>query len=299
MPHISVTVALDSGLPRTSVSKILFCQLSALTFGSAVCNAQDNGLSRLDHQLVAAGINAAVGGLTAGAWQGLSGKSFWNGFARGAGGGIMVFAGKRIIAERSPAWWWIGRELAALGSSEVANAASGRVSFDRITIPVGPVRFHFEPRRKRLPSPTIDFASTVAAVVVSTRAGSRIGIDESLATGTLVFIVRDKSMAIGGNAAGVITLSEIVPDGNFPRLESKRSVISHEMIHSAQYDFILTAWADPIQKSLVRKLHLDGRVTRYVDFNLLLPLQMAANSLVPYKSRPWEKEARLLVSDDK
>jgi len=286
-------------LQRTSVTKILVFQLSALTFGSTVCEGQDNGLSRLDHQLVAAGINAAVGGLTAGAWQGLSGKSFWKGFARGAGGGIMVFAGKRLIAERSPAWWWTGRELAAIGSSEVANAASGRRSFERITIPVGPVRLHFQPRTRLLPSPTIDFVSTVAAVVVATRSGSRIGFDESLATGALVFIVRDKSTAIGKNAAGIITLSEIVPDGNFPLLEGKRSVMSHEMIHSAQYDFILTAWADPIQKSLVRKLHLGGPVTRYLDFNLLLPLQLAANSFVAYDSRPWEKEARVLLSDEK
>lgn len=247
----------------------------------------------------AAAINAAIGGLTAGTWQALSGKSFWTGFGRGAGAGLTVFVGKRLIAKRSPGWWWTGRQLAAVGSSEVLNAAEGRRALDRITLPLGPVRIHFEPRTKRMPSATVDVFSTVAAVVEGARAEARIGIRESLATGTIVFIVRDKSSEVGWNAAGITTLSEILPDGDFPPLQSKRSVISHEMIHTAQYDFMLTAWADPIQKSLVQRFHWNGPVTRYLDFNLLLPVQIAANSLIDYDRRPWEREARALVPNER
>jgi hypothetical protein len=282
-------------LRRTSVVRTFALQLLPLTLATASASAQDDRPSRLDHQIVTAGINAAVGGLTAGTWRILSGKSFWNGFLRGAGAGVAVFAGKRIIAEGSPAAWWAGRQLAAIGGSEVANAAEGRAPFQKITIPAGPVRLHFEPRAKLAPSASLDLASTVAAIVVGTRSGNRLGIQESLATGTIAFVTPELSDAIGGNVANIITISELAPDGDFPPLENKRDILSHELIHSAQYDFVLAAWGDAAQTAILRKLHLSGGITRYIDFSLLLPFQIAANELISYDKRPWEREAHLLV----
>ena len=240
-------------------------------------------------------INAAIGGLTAGTWQALSGKSFWRGFARGSGGGFAVYVGKAIISDGRPVSWWTGRQVAAIGSSVVANAAQGRAPLQRITIPVGPLRLHFNPRARLAPSASLDLASTVTAVVVATRSGNRLAIQESFATGAIVFLAPEVSDAIGGSVANVVTISELAPDGEFPPLEDKRDIMSHELIHSAQYDFVLTAWGDAVQAAIVRKLHLSGRITRYVDFNVLLPLQFAANGLIPYDKRPWEREARLLV----
>lgn len=151
----------------------------------------------------------------------------------------------------------------------------------------------------RATTASVDFVSSVAAIVVGTRRGNRLAIDESLAAGAIVFLAPETSNAIGGNQAGIITISELVPDGSFPPLESKRSVISHELIHSAQYDFVLTAWGDAVQDAVMRKLHWSGGITRYVDFNFVLPLQIAANGLIRYESRPWEKEAQALVPDDR
>lgn len=265
----------------------------------ATGKAQDSKSSSVERNLATAGINSALGGITAGTSQILSGKSFWRGFARGAGAGLVVYGGKRLIAERSPVAWWAGRELAAIGSSEVANAANGRRAFQSLTLPIGPVRLHFEPRKKRTPSATIDIVSAAYTVVVATQSGSRFAVRESLATGAMVFITRQQTRGTGGNAAGVLTLSEFVPNGNFPLIESERDVISHELVHSAQYDFVLTAWSDPLQMAVVRKLRWTKPVARYIDVNLLLPAQIAANAVIAYHARPWEQEAHALVSDDR
>jgi len=286
-------------LPRSSAVRFIVVQALAVACFTASGNAQDHHFGPVRRNVIVAGLNGALGGLTAGTSQAFAGKSFWRGFARGAAGGLVVYGGKCLIAERSPAAWWAGRELAAIGSSEVANAANGRPAFQIVTIPVGLIRFHFEPRAKRVLSPTLDVVSTAYAIAISTRSGSRLAIGQSLATGAIVFVTRETSNAIGGNAAGIVTLSELVPNGNFPALQSERDVISHELIHSAQYDFLVTAWADPIQSVIVRKLPWTKPVTRYLDFNLLMPLEVVANSLVLYGSRPWEKEARSLVSHDR
>lgn len=279
--------------------QFLVLQIFILVCVPAIGNAQDFKYRSSARDALTAGINGAIGGLTAGTSQLLAGKSFWRGFARGAGAGLVVFGGKRLIAERSPAAWWTGRELAAIGSSEIANAAHGRRIFQTLTLPVGPIRLHIEPRAMRLRTPTIDIVSTASAVAVAARSGSRFAIRESLATGTLVFITRQGTGGIGGNTSGVISVSEYVPNGDFPLLENERGVISHELIHSTQYDFMMTAWADPIQSAVVRKLPWTKPVTRYIDFNFLLPAQVAANALIRYDARPWEKEAHSLVSDDR
>lgn len=279
--------------------QFLLLQVVILLCVPAIGTAQDLKHNAFARDAFTAGINGAIGGITAGTSQLLAGKSFWRGFARGAGAGLVVFGGKRLIAERSPAAWWAGRELAAIGSSEVANAAHGRRIFQTLTLPVGPIRLHLEPRAMRLRSPTIDIVSTASAIVLAARSGSHFAVRESLATGTLVFITRQGDGGIGGNTSGVVSVSEYVPNGDFPLLESERNVISHELIHSAQYDFIITVWADPLQSAVVRKLPWTKPVTRFIDFNLLLPVQVAANALIRYDSRPWEKEAHSLVSDDR
>jgi hypothetical protein len=240
-------------------------------------------------------VNAAIGGLTAGLFRSGARKSFWTGFARGAVAGTAVYAGKRLIGEGTAAGWWIGRHVASLGSSEVANAAHGRPILHSAVFPIGPVRFHVDRTAKRKVSPRLDLGSTIATVVISMKPGSRLALRESAATGTLVFIMPEVSSAIGGSTAGVLTLSELVPDGSFPPLESKRSVLSHEMVHAAQYDFGFTAWGDAMQSAISHRSNLGKRVSAFVDVNLVLLLQLGANSIIDYENRPWEREAASLA----
>lgn len=244
-------------------------------------------------------MNVLLGAATAGVWSAAGRRSFWQGFARGAAAGAAVYAGKKLIAEGSPASWWAGRELAALGSSEVANAGQGLGFLQRVVIPVGPVRIHVDRRARKKVSPRLDLSSSISAVVIASRERAHFALDESLATGTLVFIVPETSPTVGAHTAGVVSISELLPDGNFPPLSTKRAVISHEMIHAAQSDFAFTAWSDGLQQAIAKRIPGGSIVSRYVDANLTLPLQLLANGLIDYERRPWEKEAVSFAKHDK
>ena len=236
-------------------------------------------------------VNAALGAVTAGTWSAVQGKPFWRGFARGGAGGAAVFVGKRLIGEGNPLSWWAGREIAALGSSEVVNAAEGLPFLQRAVIPVGPIRFHIDRKAKRKVIPRLDLASSIAGGVIASRDRARLAVKESLATGVIVFIVPENSQTVGTHTAGILSVSEGLPDGNFPPLSPKRAVISHEMVHASQYDFLFTVWSDVAQRALAKKIPAAGFVSRYIDVNLSLPLQLGANHLIDYESRPWEREA--------
>jgi hypothetical protein len=241
-------------------------------------------------------VNAALGGLTAGIWRASTGHSFWRGFVRGASAGGAVFVGKRIIAARKPWTWWTGREIAAIGSAEVLNAAEGRPVLDRVALPLGPVRLHVTTRSGFHVNPRLDLSTTVAAIYVASRSDTQFGWRETLSTGSLVFLTPEVAGGVGSHAAGVVTINEFVPDGNFFLLENKRGVLSHEMVHAAQYDFLSIAWGDPVEDMLAEKIPGGVTARRYIDFGILVPVHAALNNLMRPKNRPWEKEATAFAS---
>src|SRR5687767_10667523 len=84
--------------------------------------------------------NSLIGGFSAGIASAAGERPFWKGFLRGAAGGAVVFAGKRIIAEEGSLASWSGRQIAAIGASEVRNAGAGRRVMEEIVLPLGPFR---------------------------------------------------------------------------------------------------------------------------------------------------------------
>jgi hypothetical protein len=235
--------------------------------------------------------NAAIGGLTAGIYRVIAKKPLPGGIVRGVIAGAAVFGGKRLIGEGRPGYWWAGRQLTSVASSEVLNAGYGRPVLAHTVLPVGPIRIHVDRLSKRKITPRLDLVSSVAAVVMATSNGSRLAWRETLATSAITFIARETSDQLGNATAGAIAFSELAPDGKFVDLESKRSILSHEMTHVAQYDFTFNAVSDPVRASIESKSPWLKRYSRYVDVNLILPVGMLANSLLSYESRPWEREA--------
>ena len=248
-----------------------------------------------DPQVLA--VNVLLGGLTAASWRAATHKSIWRGFARGAAAGAGVYVGKKLIGTGEPAGWWGGRQVAALASSEIVNAAKTLPFLETAVLPLGPIRIHID-RSKHSVSPRIDLLSSVSTIVIAARHDSRFAWRESFATGAPVFLRPEVSNQVGNYAAGVVSLSELVPDGEFPPLETKRAVISHEMVHAAQYDFFFTAWSDALQQALARKLPVANGISRFVDLNFLLPVEVVANSAIRYKDRPWEIEAVSLTKHE-
>ena len=269
--------------------------VAALLCVATTSSAQSTGAPNPTSVIKVATLNIALGALTAGTWSAARRKPFWPAFARGGVGGAVIFAGKRLIGGGDPLSWWAGREIAAVGSSEVINAAEGLPFLQRIVLPVGPIRFHVDRLARRKVVPKLDVVSTIAGFVVASQDRARFALDESLATGVIVFVVPEDSRTVGTHAAGIVTVSEVLPDGNFPPLLSKRAVISHEMVHAAQYDFVFTVWSDPAQRAMGNKVPAVGFVSRYIDVNLGLPVQLGLNALIDYENRPWEREAGTLV----
>ena len=249
----------------------------------------------LPSELKVATVNIAIGAVTAGVWRAVTRRPILPGAARGAAAGAAIFAGRRIVTKAQPGYWWLGREMAAIASSEIANAAQDRPILERAIIPVGPIRIHVDRAAKRKVQPKFDIVSAIVAGVVATRDGTSFALKESLATGTLVFLAPETSDELGQSVAGVMTISDLVPDGTFPGLQSKRRVMSHELIHTTQQDFVFNGWSDPAQTAIASKNPMIRGLTRYVDFNLTLPVQVIANSLIEYHNRPWEKEAKAIA----
>lgn len=84
-----------------------------------------------------------LGGLTAGIVQRLRGGSFSDGFARGAVGGAVAYAGRRIAAERFDGAGLLGRQVGAVGASVVRNASERRPSLERLFFPAGPLHVYW------------------------------------------------------------------------------------------------------------------------------------------------------------
>jgi len=242
-------------------------------------------------------INAALGGITAAAGHRGSHKtSIWKAAARGSLAGTAVFVGKRLIAEENPVSWWAGRELSAIGSSEVLNAAQGRAILSRVALPVGPVRIYLSRDSGSFLSAKLDLATVIGSGFLATRRENKFGWRESLATGAPVFISSTTTAEAGTQSAGTITISRFLPDGFFPGFQRKRGVLAHELIHTTQYDFLALSIGNPIEENLTRKFRPLHQVHRYVDFGILVPVQSGLNALIPARYRPWEKEAGSISS---
>jgi hypothetical protein len=235
--------------------------------------------------------NAVIGAATAAVTRAIGRKPIAAGAIRGAIAGAGVYAGKRLIGNGQPGYWWLGRELSALASSEIGNAGRGLKPLEHAIVPIGPVRIHVNRLARQKIVPRLDVVSTVGAIVIGSRNGVRIAWNETFSTGAIVFLTPETSDQIGNYAAGVLSVSELAPDGNFPPLESKRSVMSHEMTHATQYDFSFNAWSEPLRGAMETRLPWISRRLRYLDVNLTLPVNFVLNSFTSYQDRPWEREA--------
>ena len=102
------------------------------------------------------GANTFIGALTGGLVQALGGGSFSDGFTRGALGGAIVYAGKRLSVGRFAGAGWIGREVAAVGTSIVRNASDGLPTVHRLVLPLGPLRVHFRPNGDQVVNVKLD-----------------------------------------------------------------------------------------------------------------------------------------------
>jgi hypothetical protein len=240
-------------------------------------------------------LNAFAGGLVAGIGQGRDPASFGSAFWRGAAGGAAVYAGKRISVER---WWGaglVGRQVSAVGASVVANAYEGEDLLSLATLPLGPVRVrvgvnpHDESRFK------IDLPATIALTYAVLLPEMKLDASESLSSGAPVFHTRGRvgGRMEGKQSMGVIRIAADQAGWADPS-QLLRTLKAHERVHVLQHDFALTAIGVPLQRELLRNNAAGRVINRYVDVGIHQPAWSAISLLIPYKSRPWEREAEFL-----
>jgi hypothetical protein len=249
--------------------------------------------SNTEGHLVSLGINAALGGLTAGVRQQARGGSFWRGFALGAAGGGAVYAGKWLSVE--PHWGagLAGRQVAALGASVIRNASEDRPALESLLVPIGPVRLHVERGANAGAHLKLDLVGAAVSTYFSLSSGSRFDAGASLSAGTPVFQTLDAWYPgwRGNNTAGVIVLlDEAVAEGSIP----PEQVFAHERVHLLQYDQAMHTWSAPFEQWLLRRVPGGERISRHVDIGLFMVPAVILNQVIPYHSRPWEREAFIL-----
>lgn len=282
---------------RVFLSSVVSC---AVVFGAAVSPvaAQRGGGDWTAPAWVGhvtfVGANALIGGLTAGVVQELRGGDFRDGFTRGALGGAVAYAGRRVAVERFDGAGLLGRQVSALGASIVRNAADGRPSFERLFLPIGPVNVYVERRDDgRRIRPKLNLVALVTASVIAAHDEAALDWGASLSAGTLVLTapgrwIRHEDGPVAGMASdGIIVFAGWLDP----------EIFAHERVHVLQRDFFFNAWSEPVEGWLTGQWRPTATVYRYVDvgalFSVFRGLIVRAAGW-QYADRPWEIEAAFL-----
>ena len=247
------------------------------------------------------GANALLGALSAGIWQEIRGGSFRDGFTRGAFGGVIGYAGKRIVAYHFPGAGLLGREVSAVGHSIIRNAAEGRGTFSRVALPL-----LFFPARVQLGDWGRDARVRVDALSLWYFAYGliepKLELDwgRSLSWGAAVFATDSLDFVTAGHVVPAqATLGTIFINRRLYAASAIESVAAHERVHVAQADVIPLAWGDALDDWLEARVPGLGWISRYVAPNtltaaLLLPHAWLQSDL-DHWHLPWELEAMALA----
>jgi hypothetical protein len=264
------------------------------------------GENRIGQQAALLAGNSLLNGLTAGILQSVRGGKFGDGFLKGLAGGAITYSGKALVSTDFRGSGLAGRGLSAIGNSVTRNAAAGLPTLERLTFPVGPFRLHIRPDGERLLTASVDIPAA-ASIGIAMVTFEHIDWDwgQSLSQGTLVGYVTDSTWAdnqLGKNWAGLVLiddryagLDQMAPTPEVEELRAlHRQAMSHEMVHTLQYDQMYAIWGEPLDDWLFGRGK--GRLPGWMelDFGFHLTALIAANAVISYESRPWEVESRYM-----
>jgi hypothetical protein len=239
------------------------------------------------------GINAAIGLVTASVWSVVRGRGVTGAVWRGLAGGATVSVGRQVAASPFSGSGFTGREISAVGISLITSAGSDHMT---LSFPVGPVQLQlvdghsFDWR--------INATDAVAAIINATGKATRLDAGLSMSSGTFVFRSgRATFHTANGEASGSEFFESIkLASDAFDGSGKVPNVLFHENVHVLQDDYLANTVANPIERAILNRTYIGRRITRHIDIGLLsVPLNGIANSMVPYASRPWEREAYALT----
>lgn len=234
------------------------------------------------------GVNMAIGAVTAAILAKVNGHSVSRAALLGALGSAVTYSGKDLATQRFDGAGLLGRQVGAVGASILRDAVEGTPAFRRVVLPLGFVRLHVD---ADAPSP-VRVRADLAAIVaggIAVGDGARLDVGTSLSMGTPVF----RSHAVwqnwrGAHIGGVVRLT------NHHGGELGARIRAHEMIHVIQHDADFIVFAEPVEQSFAGHLPAGRWLHEWADFGVQVPVRLTANWLLPYDSRPWEREAAIL-----
>lgn len=234
------------------------------------------------------GANVAIGAITAAIIARVNGHSVSRAALLGAIGGAVTYSGKDLATQRFDGAGLLGRQVGAVGASITRDAVEGTPAFRRLVLPFGFVRLHLDADASDPVRVRADLAAIVAGGIAISE-GGRLDVGTSLSLGTPVFrsqvLWRDMR---GAHVGGVIRLTH-QHDG-----ELGARIQAHEMVHVIQHDVDFVAFAEPVEQAFANYLPAGRWLHEWADFGVQVPVRLAANWLLPYNSRPWEREASIL-----
>ncbi len=267
---------------------------AALAPDVAAAQGEDGWAAAAAGEIAFVAINGLLGGLTAGVVRELRGGSFREAFPVGALGGSVVYGGKRIAVASFPGAGFVGREVAAVGSSMVGNAGRGLRPLERITLPLGPTHLYLRPSAPSGVRLEVDLHDVwwIAYGLVESHLAFDAGA--SLSSGVPVFrargakLRRHDAVLRGSAAGGVIVLSAGLG-------ADEPVTLAHERVHILQHDFIFQAWTGPLEDAAAGHLPANG-FRRWLDFDLLWPAFRGGTALLGWSwlGAPLEGEAEFL-----
>lgn len=215
-----------------------FTKLIALVLISGFCrqtlNAQDyRGASLLYNSLIG-GVSGGVGSLInkhkGQKWY----KVFAKGFVTGAGGGAVMYGGKRLnslISSRGElGYGYLSRFVFDMGNSIVENAAANRNFWEVVHYDVGFIRLELETTRLKF-RPRVMASTFIGTVFLATQ--GRFDTRTSLASGTPTF--RTRSITYAPRLNGSTLTNGFLLNDTLRINQFYYDIYAHEMIHTFQF----------------------------------------------------------------
>jgi hypothetical protein len=239
--------------------------------------------------------NVAIGALTGAAANLIRGESPWRGMAYGTVGGAVWLSGKLLAASEFGGSGFLGRQVASVGSSIVANVVTEHDPLSTISFPLYLVRVDVEFHKRRLRA-RVDVPSTVVAIYAAAQRELSVDWGRTVGAGALVILDQTEATTWAGrHAAGVIIIKDqAVPANSWVPVEMDR-VLRHELVHLIQHDFTTLIVSRPVQDWMATLFPGARTVSSYVDLQLDFAAWAALNTLLSHDDRPWEWEARVLT----
>jgi hypothetical protein len=238
--------------------------------------------------------NGAFGGAVAAVRATIARRDPLRAFVRGAGGGLLVGAGRQVAGSRFDGAGLLGRQISATGLSVIKGATEDTAAW---LVPVGPLKLWIVPRAENRLRARLNLTEATATLYYIARRDARLDGRATLSAGAPVFRVPERTFAsadgeaVGRMDAGVILLGSAAD----PYHVSLDEPLAHEAVHILQLDFGTEALMAPIESWALQRL-LGDRAASMVDAGLLTPLILGGlNAITAYGDRPWEHEASTLA----